>query len=60
MGRREVREARMGMSDLGTADEIFLTSSWLGVMPASSLEWRELPSREIATQLRVEYAREIG
>ena len=45
--------------DLAAADEIFLTSSGLGVMPVSELEGRVLPSRATGGQLRVEYAREI-
>jgi len=59
-GRRAIEEARIAREDVSAADEIFLTSSWLGVMPVASLEGRSLPSREVAAQLRVEYAREIG
>lgn len=60
MHRRAVEELHLTRDDLEHADEIFLTSSGLGVMPVSSLEGRELPSRAIAEELRVEYDREIN
>ncbi len=60
MRKRPVSQGRLTADELGHADEIFLTSSWLGVMPAASLEGRDLPSRDAAAQLRVEYDREIG
>ena len=59
MRKRPVGQSRITDDDLGAADEIFLTSSWLGVMPVTALEGRNLPSREVADQLRVEYQREI-
>lgn len=60
MRRRPVAQGRVTAEDIENAGEIFLTSSWLGVMPVAALEGRELPSRSVAEQLRVEYAREIG
>jgi branched-subunit amino acid aminotransferase/4-amino-4-deoxychorismate lyase len=60
MRKRPVSQGRITDDDLGTADEIFITSSWLGVMPVTALEGRNLPSREVAMQLRVEYGREIS
>lgn len=60
LGRQMVEECRISREDLLAADEIFLTSSWLGVMPVASLEGRELSSRDVALQLRVEYEREIS
>ena len=60
MRKRPVAQGRITGDDLEQADEIFLTSSWLGVMPAGALEARDLPSREVAAQLRIEYEREIG
>lgn len=60
MRKRPVSQGRITMDDLGHAGEIFLTSSWLGVMPVTALEGRDLPSFGTAEQLRVEYEREIG
>jgi branched-subunit amino acid aminotransferase/4-amino-4-deoxychorismate lyase len=60
MRRRPVSQGSITAGDLDQAGEIFLTSSWLGVMPAASLEGRDLPSRETAQQLRVEYEQEIS
>ncbi len=60
MRKRPVGQGRITEDDLGQVDEIFLTSSWLGVMPVTALEGRDLPSHEVAAQLRVEYEREIS
>lgn len=60
MERREVAECRIKEADLAAADEIFLTNSRFGIMPVSARDGRSLPSQEIATQLRVEYLREVG
>jgi branched-subunit amino acid aminotransferase/4-amino-4-deoxychorismate lyase len=43
------------IDDLKNADEIFLTSSWLGIMPAASFEDRTLPDKLIAGEMRTEY-----
>ncbi|HWB59812.1 MAG TPA: aminotransferase class IV [Chthoniobacteraceae bacterium] len=59
MRKRPVAQGRITPADLENAGEIFLTSSWLGVMPAASLEGRELPSREIADLLHIEYERDF-
>src|SRR5581483_3101776 len=53
---REVNECYLTRNDLEAADEIFLTSSWLGVMPAASLEGRELKRNVTARELHREYA----
>lgn len=53
-GRRPVRQARIGRDALLRAREVFLTNSWLGVMPAAILDGRALPSREVAGKLRAE------
>lgn len=58
--RRAVEQCRLFADDLQNADEIFLTSSWLGIMPAASLDARRLPSRAVAETLRVEYENETG
>src|ERR1700677_3675136 len=60
MRKRPVGQGRITEDDLGSADEIFLTSSWLGVMPVASVERRNLPTRDTAAQLRVEYEQEIS
>jgi branched-subunit amino acid aminotransferase/4-amino-4-deoxychorismate lyase len=58
--RRPVEERVMGRDDLECADEIFLTSSWIGVMPVASLEGRALPALAAAARsLRAEYEREL-
>ena len=53
---REVRQRPVTRADLAGADEIFLTNSWLGVMPAASLEDRPLSSKLVASTLCHEYA----
>ncbi len=55
MRRREVGECALTKDDLADADEIFLTSSWLGIMPVASLEDRRLPDNFTARQLHAEY-----
>lgn len=51
------KEANLTRDDLFSCHELFLTSSWLGVMPAASIEGRELPTRETSSQLRAVYSR---
>lgn len=53
-GRRAVRSARIDRNSLLRANEVFLTNSWFGVMPADNLAGRPLPSREVAGKLRME------
>jgi branched-subunit amino acid aminotransferase/4-amino-4-deoxychorismate lyase len=55
-----VREVRITRHDLASTNEIFLTNSWIGVMPVSSLEGSPLRGSGIAGQLRVEYETEIS
>jgi branched-subunit amino acid aminotransferase/4-amino-4-deoxychorismate lyase len=50
MQQTEVRQTLLTRADVEAAEEIFLTSSWLGIMPAASLEDRPL-QRAIGTQL---------
>ncbi len=57
--RREVEQRALTRADLAHADEIFLTNSWLGVMPVASLEDRPLESKLVATSLRVDYERAL-
>ena len=54
--RRKVEERRLRREDATTADEIFLTNSWLGVMPVATLEGRPLGPRSIGAKLAAEFA----
>jgi branched-subunit amino acid aminotransferase/4-amino-4-deoxychorismate lyase len=54
IGRRKVEERRMRREDVVNADEIFLTNSWLGVMPVSTVEGRPLGHRLIGPRLAAE------
>jgi branched-subunit amino acid aminotransferase/4-amino-4-deoxychorismate lyase len=55
--RRKVEERRLRQEDAVTADEIFLTNSWLGVMPIATLEGRPLGPRSIGPKLAAEFER---
>ena len=57
--RREVEQCALTRDDLENADEIFLTSSWLGVMPVASLESRPLASMKLSRELNREFQREV-
>ncbi len=54
--RRKVTERRIRHRDAVDADEIFLTNSWLGVMPIATLEGRPLGPRSIGPKLAAEFA----
>ncbi len=54
--RRKVEERRIRQQDAVNADEIFLTNSWLGVMPIATLEGRPLGPRSIGPKLAAEFA----
>lgn len=56
IGRRKVEERRLRREDVVNADEIFLTSSWIGVMPVATLEGRPLGARSIGPKLAAELA----
>jgi branched-chain amino acid aminotransferase len=55
--RRKVEERRIRREDVVNADEIFLTNSWLGVMPVATLEGRPLGPRSIGPKLAGEISR---
>ena len=55
MQQRNVRERSVERSDLQRAREIFLTSSWLGVMPAGNLEDKPLVKRSVSVFLMSKY-----
>ena len=54
IGRRKVEERRLRREDVVNADEIFLTNSWLGVMPVATVEGRPLGLRTIGPRLAAE------
>jgi len=55
MERCDVEECFLVQADVKQADEIFLTSSGIGIIPAAMLEGRPFPSRSASTPLRQEY-----
>lgn len=46
-----VEEGSWGIEEVMRAEEIFVTNSWIGVMPAASVNGRVLASREMAESL---------
>jgi branched-subunit amino acid aminotransferase/4-amino-4-deoxychorismate lyase len=54
--QRPVAEMKLSRDDVATADEVFLTSSWIGIMPVASVNRRALPSTTYASSLRREYS----
>jgi len=56
LARRRVEERRLRREDVLSADEIFLTNSWLGVMPVATVEGRPLGPRSIGPRLAAELA----
>jgi branched-subunit amino acid aminotransferase/4-amino-4-deoxychorismate lyase len=56
--RRKVEERRLRREHVVNADEIFLTNSWLGVMPIATLEGRPLGPRSIGPKLAAEIERQ--
>lgn len=49
--RITVEERSLFVGDALEADEIFLTNSWMGVMPVATVNGRALPSRTVAASL---------
>lgn len=54
IARRKVTERRLRREDVINADEIFLTNSWIGVMPVATVEGRPLGHRWIGPRLAAE------
>ena len=54
IARRNVEERRLRREDVVDAEEIFLTNSWLGVMPVATVEGRPLGRRLIGPKLAAE------
>jgi branched-subunit amino acid aminotransferase/4-amino-4-deoxychorismate lyase len=59
MQQIEAKETLITRADLAAAEEVFLTSSWLGIMPAASLEGRPLNDRKVSSQLLDTYRKEV-
>jgi branched-subunit amino acid aminotransferase/4-amino-4-deoxychorismate lyase len=57
MKRRKVTERRLRREDVVNADEIFLTNSWIGVMPVATVEGRPLGPRAVGPKLAAELER---
>ena len=51
INRRKTEEHRLRREDVVNADEIFLTNSWIGVMPVATVEGRPLDPRNIGPRL---------
>ena len=60
MRRVKVEETLMTRAELGAAAEVFLTSSWLGIMPAASIEERPLQERKVAARLLEDYRNDVS
>lgn len=60
IGQTGARECSLFLDDVRQADELFLTNSWIGVMPVSELDRRELPSWEWGTRLNAALEQEIA
>jgi branched-subunit amino acid aminotransferase/4-amino-4-deoxychorismate lyase len=58
LGACAVREGSLFVADVKGADEIFLTNSWMGIMPAGRVEGRAVRGGGIAAELRARYERE--
>lgn len=56
IARRKVEERRLRREDVTTADEIFLTNSWIGVQPVATVEGRPLARRYAGSKLAAEIA----
>ena len=52
--RRKVEERRLRREDVVNADELFISNSWLGVMPIATLEGRPLGPRSVGPKLAAE------
>ena len=54
-----VKQGSLFVQDLQTADEVFLTNSWLGLRSVGRIGDRELPSRAICERLAIAYEQAI-
>jgi branched-subunit amino acid aminotransferase/4-amino-4-deoxychorismate lyase len=53
--RTHAEETLLNRAEVERATDIFLTSSWLGIMPVASLEGRPLTDRAVSASLLVQY-----
>jgi branched-subunit amino acid aminotransferase/4-amino-4-deoxychorismate lyase len=60
MRRIEVEETLLTRADVAAAEEVFLTGSWLGIMPAASVEGRALGERKVAGPLLEDYRKVLA
>ena len=60
IARRKVEDRRLRREDVTSADEIFLTNSWLGVQAVATLEGRPLGPRKVGPKLAAELAARRG
>lgn len=60
MQRQTVEEGLLTRAEVEAADEIFLTSSWLGIMPVAHLEGRPLKNRTVSAPLLEAFRKEAG
>lgn len=59
ISRTDVHRERIPRQTAETAEEIFLTSSWIGIMPVCRMGDRKLPSTAVAQRLLAEYREEL-
>lgn len=57
IGERLVTACDLTSDDLRAAEEVFITNSWLGVMPVAALEGAPFASRAVALELSEDYQR---
>jgi branched-subunit amino acid aminotransferase/4-amino-4-deoxychorismate lyase len=60
MNKVRVTEGLLNRAGVEAAGEVFLTSSWLGIMPAASVEGRAVSERIVSARLLDDYRREVG
>lgn len=59
MARVETEECLLTRAEVEAADEIFLSSSWLGIMPAASLDGRPMRERNVSARLLEAWRKEM-
>jgi branched-subunit amino acid aminotransferase/4-amino-4-deoxychorismate lyase len=52
MNQLPVKECSLFLDDVRSADELFISNSWIGIMPASIVDCRKMPSTETGEKLR--------
>jgi branched-subunit amino acid aminotransferase/4-amino-4-deoxychorismate lyase len=58
--RTGAKECSLFVEDLQTADEVFLTNTWLGIQPVGSVENRALPAQTVSAGLAAAYEQAIA